>query len=69
MTTLGVAAERYAFGSNVYPYNSVNAFNLVGAARHAVAPDNQYICGYRSTSGASLLVLAALALIVWRYLR
>ncbi len=65
--------ERYSFGSNVYAYNSVNAFNLWALRGQMWVPDTpqadtaylfrlvpQYIWGIG-------LVVAAVALTVWRY--
>ena len=63
---------QYAFGSSQYPYNSVNAFNLWAIKGpfwqkdseligwHLLLP--QYVWGIA-------LVVAALALVVWRYLQ
>jgi Gpi18-like mannosyltransferase len=66
--------ERYAFGSNVYPYNSVNAFNLYAVFRPFWQPDNAPIqlgplaLGAMSTWGI-LLVVAAALLIAARYVQ
>ncbi|HTU71004.1 MAG TPA: phospholipid carrier-dependent glycosyltransferase [Candidatus Baltobacteraceae bacterium] len=65
--------ERYKFGSSVYDYNSVNAFNLWAIKGTLWQKDStpigwwgvqfpQYVWGI-------VLVLAALALVVWRYLQ
>ncbi len=65
--------ERYAFGSSVYDYNSVNAFNLWSIRGGMWTKDSmligwgplqfpQYVWGIA-------LVVAALALVVWRYLQ
>ncbi len=59
--------ERYVYGSNVYPYNSVNAFNLWAVRGTLWIPDTQPILGLKQYVWGILLVLAALALIVWRY--
>ncbi len=61
--------ERYAYGSNVYPYNSVNAFNLWAVRGTLWVPDTQPILGLKQYLWGVVLVLAALALIVWRYLQ
>jgi dolichyl-phosphate-mannose--protein O-mannosyl transferase len=65
--------ERYAYGSNVYPYNTVNAFNLWALRGTLWLPDNQYIprpgFGLPQYAWGLLLVIAALALVVWRYLQ
>jgi dolichyl-phosphate-mannose--protein O-mannosyl transferase/Gpi18-like mannosyltransferase len=63
---------RYEFGSSVYAYNTVNAFNLWAIKGPFWQPDSlaigwgvvlpQYLWGIG-------LVVAALALIVWRYLQ
>ena len=54
--------ERYAYGSNVYPYNSVNAFNLWAMRGMLWVPDTQAILGLKQYVWGVLLVLAALAL-------
>ncbi len=61
--------ERYAYGSNVYPYNTVNAFNLWALRGTLWLPDGQYIFVLPQYGWGVLLVVAALALIVWRYLQ
>ncbi len=61
--------QRYAFGSNVYPYNTVNAFNLWALRGSLWMPDAQSILGLPQYAWGLLLVVAALALIVWRYLQ
>lgn len=66
--------SRYLFGSNVYQYNSVNAFNLYALVRHMWQPDSTPLnllgipAGPLSLWGV-LLVLGATALIVGRYLQ
>jgi len=69
VAALGWLLERYAYGSNVYPYNSVNAFNLWALRGALWLPDNQNILLLPQYLWGVLLVLAALALIVWRYLQ
>jgi dolichyl-phosphate-mannose--protein O-mannosyl transferase len=65
---------RYLFGSNVYQYNSVNAFNLYALVRHMWQPDGMPLSllgipvGPLSLWGV-LLVIGATALIVGRYLQ
>ena len=65
--------ERYVFGSNVYPYNSVNAFNLWSITSRFWQPDKnllhlifvafpQYLFGIG-------LVIAATALVTWRFVQ
>ncbi|MGB6600371.1 MAG: phospholipid carrier-dependent glycosyltransferase [Candidatus Cybelea sp.] len=71
LAAFGWLFERYAYGSNVYPYNSVNAFNLWALRGTLWVPDNQNIpsWGLPQYLWGVLLVVAALALIVWRYLQ
>ena len=66
---MGWLLQKYAFGSSVYPYNSVNAFNLWALRGTMWLPDNQYILLLPQYVWGVLLVLAALALVVWRYLQ
>ncbi|HEX3670528.1 MAG TPA: phospholipid carrier-dependent glycosyltransferase [Candidatus Cybelea sp.] len=61
--------ERYAYGSTVYPYNSVNAFNLWGIRGTLWVSDTQPILGLPQYFWGVALVIAALALIVWRYVQ
>ncbi len=65
--------ERLSFGTNVYPYNSVNAFNLWALSIHGGAkfwqPDNQRVFFLTQATWGILLVLIAVALIVWRYVQ
>ncbi|HEY0381310.1 MAG TPA: glycosyltransferase family 39 protein [Candidatus Elarobacter sp.] len=65
---------RYAFGSNVYAYSSVNAFNLYAVAHPFWDPDNQAMSIFGVHLGTLaawgvVLVLGATALIVGRYLQ
>jgi dolichyl-phosphate-mannose--protein O-mannosyl transferase/Gpi18-like mannosyltransferase len=69
VTTLAWLIERYAFGSNVYPYNSVNAFNLWALRGTLWVSDTQPILGLQQYVWGVVLVLAALGLIVWRYVQ
>lgn len=69
VAALGWLIERYAYGSNVYPYNTVNAFNLWALRGNFWMPDSQSILGLPQYVWGLLLVVAALALIVWRYLQ
>ena len=71
LAAFGWLFERYAYGSNVYPYNSVNAFNLWALRGTLWVPDNQNIpsWGLPQYVWGVVLVVAALALIVWRYLQ
>lgn len=59
----------YQYGSNVYPYNSVNAFNLWALRGTLWVPDSQPIVMLPQYVWGILLVLAALGLVVWRYLQ
>lgn len=61
--------DRYAYGLNVYAYNSVNAFNLWGIRGTLWVPDTQPILGLAEHWWGVLLVIAALVLIIWRYLQ
>jgi len=60
--------NQYTYGSGVYPYNTVNAFNCGLFAAHVVS-DNQNILGLPQYAWGVVLVVAALALIVWRYVQ
>jgi len=59
----------YAYGANVYPYNSVNAFNIWAVRGTLWVSDTQPILGLQQSLWGILLVVAALALVVWRYLQ
>lgn len=72
--------QRYTFGSSVYAYNSVNAFNLwvlnpMGGKFWN--PDSQFVgvtlfghqFGLAQSLWGVILVVAALGLIIWRYLQ
>jgi len=61
--------QRYTAGLNVYPYNSVNAFNLWAIHGTLWVPDSQYILLLPQQYWGVLLVAAALVLIVWRYVQ
>jgi dolichyl-phosphate-mannose--protein O-mannosyl transferase len=65
---------RYAYGSNVYPYTSVNAFNLYALRMPMWSPDNASISLFGLAAGSYAtwgigLVVAATLLIVGRYLQ
>ncbi|HZZ01222.1 MAG TPA: phospholipid carrier-dependent glycosyltransferase [Candidatus Baltobacteraceae bacterium] len=75
IATMQWLLERYSYGSNVYAYNSVNAFNLWALRGQMWIPDTpqadtqflfrvvpQYVWGIG-------LVVAAVALTVWRYVQ
>jgi dolichyl-phosphate-mannose--protein O-mannosyl transferase/Gpi18-like mannosyltransferase len=61
--------QQYAFGSNVYPFNTVNAFNLWALRGTMWVPDTQYILGLPQYLWGLVLVVAAIGLIVWRYVQ
>lgn len=65
--------ERYTFGKNVYPYNSVNAFNLwtinFGRQGWFWQPDTRIVFGFAQYVWGIVLLLAATALIVIRYIQ
>jgi dolichyl-phosphate-mannose--protein O-mannosyl transferase len=66
--------DRYRIGSAVYPYNSVNAFNLYAIKQSFWSPDTAPLAFFGVPFGAMwlwgiVLVVAAAALIVARYLQ
>ena len=66
--------ERYAYGSNVYQYNTINAFNLYAIFRPFWQSDAQPISFGSVSLGAMymwgiVLVLAATALIIARFVQ
>lgn len=65
----GWLLQQYAYGSNVYPYNSVNAFNLWAFRGSLWLPDNQTIAGLPQYVWGLILVSAALVLVVYRYVQ
>jgi dolichyl-phosphate-mannose--protein O-mannosyl transferase len=69
VAAFGWLLGRYEYGSNVYPYNSVNAFNLWAIRGHMWQPDSTYIGPVAQYVWGIVLVVAALALIVWRYVQ
>jgi dolichyl-phosphate-mannose--protein O-mannosyl transferase/Gpi18-like mannosyltransferase len=64
---------QYAFGSSQYPYNSVNAFNLWSILHPMWQRDDQlvgwWIVKFPQYVWGIALVVAALGLVVWRYLQ
>jgi dolichyl-phosphate-mannose--protein O-mannosyl transferase len=66
---------RYSYGSDVYAFNTVNAFNLWAIRGTFWQPDTNPINAFGTFSlgpqylWGILLVLAAVALVVWRYLQ
>jgi Gpi18-like mannosyltransferase len=69
VAAFGWLMERYAYGANVYPYNSVNAFNLWAVRGTLWLPDSQYIFVLPQYLWGVVLVVAALALVTWRYIQ
>src|SRR5579872_3275144 len=59
---------RYAVGASVYDYNSVNAFNLWAIKGVMWQKDNLLILGLPQYVWGMFLVVAALGLVLWRYL-
>lgn len=55
----GWLLQQYAYGSNVYPYNSVNAFNLWAFRGSLWLPDSQTIARIPQFAWGIVLVLAA----------
>ncbi|HTX58710.1 MAG TPA: phospholipid carrier-dependent glycosyltransferase, partial [Verrucomicrobiae bacterium] len=60
---------RYASGSNVYPYNTVNAFNLWAIRGPFWQSDGTFIAMFPQYVWGIGLVVAAVALVVWRYVQ
>lgn len=65
--TLEWLLQRYTFGSSVYDYNSVNAFNLWAVHGQLWVKDSEPIFGIPTSLWGIGLLIAGLALIVWRY--
>lgn len=61
--------ERYRFGKDVYPYNTVNAFNLWSIKYSFWQPDDQRIFFLKQSLWGLLLLVAAVVLIVVRYVQ
>lgn len=68
---LGVASwliQRYEFGSNVYPYNSINAFNVYSITQPFWVPDSNHPVAAlgltQAAWGAGLVVIATIAFAV-----
>jgi dolichyl-phosphate-mannose--protein O-mannosyl transferase len=59
--------QRYAYGSAVYAYNTVNAFNLWAIRGSFWQTDGNYIFIMPQYLWGIALVLSAVALTVWRY--
>ena len=60
---------RYQYASSVYPYNSVNAFNLYAMVHHFWEPDSQFLLILPQYGWGIVLFLAAVALVVSRYVQ
>ncbi len=60
---------RYQSASAVYPYNSVNAFNLYAMLHHFWENDNQLLLWFPQWAWGVALFLAATALVVSRYVQ
>ncbi len=69
VAALGWLYNLYSHSAGVYPYNSVNAFNLWALRGTLWLPDSQPIFAVPQWLWGVVLVVAALALIVWRYLQ
>lgn len=69
ISTLAWLLERYLHGTSVYPYSSINAFNIYAIARPFWQPDSQQILFLSQSSWGILLVAAACAMILWRYVQ
>ena len=71
----GWLIERYSYGSSVYAYNSVNAFNLWAIRGAMWQPDTTPVNLFGSLSlgpqylWGIVLVAVAVALVVWRYVQ
>jgi len=70
--------NRYQYASSVYPYNSVNAFNLYAMVHRFWEPDGQllpnfpilgHVVGLPQYGWGIVLFLAAIALVVSRYIQ
>jgi dolichyl-phosphate-mannose--protein O-mannosyl transferase len=61
--------ERYHYGSSVYAYNTVNAFNLWAIRGPFWQPDSNPIGFFPQYIWGIGLVVAAVALVVWRYVQ
>ncbi|MBC5829466.1 MAG: phospholipid carrier-dependent glycosyltransferase [Candidatus Eremiobacteraeota bacterium] len=61
--------ERYRFGKDVYPYNTVNAFNLWSIKYSFWQSDDQRIFFFKQSLWGICLLCAAVILIVVRYVQ
>ena len=69
LSTLGWLFDRYVHGTSVYPYSSINAFNIYAVARSFWQPDSQTIAFLPQSAWGVLLVLAASAMMLWRFVQ
>lgn len=75
LAAFGWLFGRYSYGSNVYAYNSVNAFNLWAIRGPFWQPDTGPINVFGALSlgpqyvWGILLVVAAVGLVLWRYVQ
>ncbi|HVA38272.1 MAG TPA: phospholipid carrier-dependent glycosyltransferase [Candidatus Dormibacteraeota bacterium] len=67
--TLTWLIERYAHGTSVYPYSSINAFNIYAVARRFWQPDSQIVAFLPQSVWGIVLVLASATMIVWRFVQ
>ncbi|GAC1423409.1 MAG: hypothetical protein NVSMB5_17270 [Candidatus Velthaea sp.] len=71
---LGWLLQRYTYASGVYPYNSINAFNLYAIKNSFWQPDDSPLSIFGFALGPTvvwgwILVLGACALVIARYLQ
>ena len=69
LATLTWLYERYEHGKDVYPYNSINAFNLYAIFRPFWQPDNQFLFVMPQYAWGLFLFISAALLIAWRVLQ
>ncbi|TAM86335.1 phospholipid carrier-dependent glycosyltransferase, partial [bacterium] len=69
LSTLSWLFDRYVHGTSVYPYSSINAFNIYAVARNFWQPDSQWVAFLPQSAWGVLLVLAASAMVLWRFLQ
>lgn len=74
LAVFGWLLHQYAFGSNVYPYNTINAFNLYAIRQPMWQPDTvvQHVFGVAVgplSAWGVVLVVASAGLVVGRYLQ
>ncbi|TAM56339.1 phospholipid carrier-dependent glycosyltransferase [bacterium] len=66
LSTLSWLLERYVHGTSVYPYSSINAFNIYAVARSFWQPDGRIVGFLPQAVWGVLLVLAATFMVLWR---